>query len=208
MNEPVIASIGRPPERHADRIVAEMVRWLKAESDRLLPRVEALLLAEGPPPARRADSNVSRSGSPRLPTCSSSAFGCNQVSAAGSVSSCRSWGVLAKSTEKPQVVLGGILIDGLGNYCAKPRYRHLFIVSHHALSRLAQRCDVRTTLDLHMALKAIGEAAIGCDGLLDGDFPPAGKRFQFPGGVAVLLRDADTDDLIVATVLEPKEEEE
>jgi hypothetical protein len=117
------------------------------------------------------------------------------------------WGVLAKSTEKPQVVLGGILIDGLGNYCAKPRYRHLFIVSHHALSRLAQRCYVRTTLDLHMALKAIGEAAIGCDGLLDGDFPPAGKRFQFPGGVAVLRRDADTDDLIVVTVLEPKEEE-
>jgi hypothetical protein len=38
-------------------------------------------------------------------------------------------------------------------------------------------------------------------------FPRAGRRLNLAGGIAVLRRDPDTGDLILATVLESKEEE-
>jgi hypothetical protein len=66
---------------------------------------------------------------------------------------------------------------------------------------------VRTVHDLHQALAAMGEAAMAQhkDLLFTDEFPPAGKRFDFPGGVAVLKRDPDTGERIVTTVLEPRE---
>jgi hypothetical protein len=210
MNAPVIQSIGPPPERHADRVVAEMLRWLKAEGDRLMVRVDAMLAAEGPPP-----------GSPRA----QQRFAMRLAKAAdqlllgiwlkpgkrGKFKLFMSvWGVLAEGTDKPQVVLGTFVFDSLGHYRVEPHYKRLFIVSHHALSRLAQRCEVRTVQDLHQALALMGDAAMsaGWEFLHADDYPPAGKRFAFDGGIAVLKRDADSGDLVIATILESKEEEE
>jgi hypothetical protein len=206
MNAPVISSIGRPPEKPADRIVAEMLRWLAAESDRLMPRVQTILdeadhLAGSSRAQQRFALKLSRAADLLL---------LGMWLQPGKRGKFRLFlHVWSVDPTRPQIRLGTIAIGGAGNFRVEENYHRLLTVSHHALSRLAQRCEVRTVLDLHMALGAMGTAAMemGWEFLHESDFPPAGKRFAFPGGIAVLKRDADTGGLVVATVLESREEE-
>jgi hypothetical protein len=204
---PVISSIGPPPERHCDRVVAAMVRWLAAESDRLMPRVEALLAKEGPPPGsargqQRFAMRIAKAADKTILGIRLKPGKRGRFKLVINI-----WGTLYEATEKPQIVLGSLMVEGIGHHCIEPSYRRLLIVSHHALSRLAQRCEVRTVRDLHYALGALGEAVMAEPELLNADIPPAGRRLNLAGGIAVLRRDPDTGDLIVATVLESKEEE-
>ena len=41
---PTIKSLGPPPERHADRVTADMIRFLIAERESAYPRIEAELV--------------------------------------------------------------------------------------------------------------------------------------------------------------------
>jgi hypothetical protein len=69
------------------------------------------------------------------------------------------------------------------------------------MMRLAQRNGVRTIGDLHAALAAIGRGFLAHEAELIGmPFPPAGRRFAFDGGIAVVRRDP-LGGLMVATVL-------
>jgi hypothetical protein len=44
-DRPSIQSIGPPPERHADRVVAEMAHWLEKEADRCWPGIKTVFRA-------------------------------------------------------------------------------------------------------------------------------------------------------------------
>jgi hypothetical protein len=66
------------------------------------------------------------------------------------------------------------MVEGIGNHRINPSYRRLLIVSHHALSRLAQRCEVRTVRDLFAVLQALGVAIMDAPELLNAEIPPAG----------------------------------
>jgi hypothetical protein len=115
--------------------------------------------------------------------------------------------------ERPQIGVDQVMVTGLGGLSPSGGFRRdvksfrLFLVSRHALSRLAQRASVRTPGDLHAALVAIAQAMIDAiiAKTLDDEraSPPEGWRLPFKGGIAVLRRDgkADRHDLIVATVL-------
>jgi hypothetical protein len=195
---PVISSIGPPPELHADRVISEMVRWLANEAERLLPHINALLagvLPASPRAQLRLVEKLRKIARPTLLDVYLSPGKRGRFKLAVFI-----WGV--KPGARPQVYLGIQAIEGIGNFRLRTKTRHLLTVSHHAMSRLAQRCNVRTPEDLQRALAGMALTVIAEDGLLEGDFPPAGKCFSFPGGVAVLRRDAESGDLIVATVLE------
>jgi hypothetical protein len=197
---------GPPPERHAHRVIGEMLVWLKGESDRRMPGVQRILnetdhLAGSARAQRRFATRLSKAADLLLlgMWLQCGKRGCFRLLL-------HVWSV---DPTWPQIRLGTIAIRGAGNYRVEENYFPLFTVSHHALSRLAQRCEVRTTYDLHTALGVMGAAAMaaGWQFLHVDDYPPAGKRFAFPGGIAVLKRDVDTGELVVATVLESKEEE-
>jgi hypothetical protein len=84
------------------------------------------------------------------------------------------------------------------------------LVTHHALSRLAQRCNARNPRDLVLATHAVFVTLVG-EKPLPSDLPPAGYHLpvSLPNGmgdaVAVLERheNADVDASVVVTVLPP-----
>jgi hypothetical protein len=199
---PVISSIGPPPDRHADRVISEMVHWLANEAERLLPHINGLLT--GIPALPRAQlrlvEKLRKIARPTLLDVYLSPGKRGRFKLGMFI-----WGV--KPGARPQGYLGVQGIEGIGNFRVRTKTRHLLTVSHHAMSRLAQRCSVRTPEDLQRALAGMVLAAIAEEGLLEGEFPPAGKRSSFPGGVAVLQRDAESGDLIMVTILESREEE-
>jgi hypothetical protein len=202
MNMPVIQSVGAPPERHADRIISEMVRWLEGEATRLLPRINALWPRGAlPPGSRKAQLRLAeRLRAIARPTMLDMTF---EPGGRGKFRfTLLVWGV--KSGAKPQVYLGRQIIEGTGNYRFREDLECLLTVSHHAMSRLAQRCDVRTPLDLYAALTGMAQTVVVRP---DEPIPPAGMRLAFPGGIAVLRRDSADGGLVAVTALEPKEEE-
>ena len=60
MSAPAIQSVGPPPERHADRVVAEMTRWLQAEAERHFPMIIAVLREPRPGNAKAQARHLAR----------------------------------------------------------------------------------------------------------------------------------------------------
>jgi hypothetical protein len=115
--------------------------------------------------------------------------------------------ILFFSDDTRQVVVDRTILRGLGNHGSRSEWQRALLISHHAMVRMAMRNGVRTIGDLHAALAAIGRGFVVHETELTGMlFPPAGRRFAFAGGVAVVRRDP-CGGLVVATVLESKEEE-
>jgi hypothetical protein len=64
-NDPSIQSVGAPPERHADRVVAEMMRRLAEKRARSWPEIIAAILksSDGSPKAqRKMEERVKQAG--------------------------------------------------------------------------------------------------------------------------------------------------
>jgi hypothetical protein len=65
MPSTMIQSVGPPPERHADRIVAEMLRQLAVQRAKRFPAIAAAILGSrdgGPRAQRRMQERVERAG--------------------------------------------------------------------------------------------------------------------------------------------------
>jgi hypothetical protein len=106
------------------------------------------------------------------------------------------------------------LVDGTWHRRQNRDHRETptFMVSAHALQRIAQRTGVKTPMDLLRIMRAMGKAVLDAELMLAGgkmsdlrdsrDRLLAGTwKLAFDGGVAVCKRDFDEDVPIVVTVL-------
>ena len=206
---PTIRSEGPPPERHADRVISEMTRWMYDDLLKFGPWMEALFNSADVGSPKAQQRLVDRLRKLGVPALLSVGLQPDKRGIFALVLFC--WDV--PDRERPQIGVHQVIVKGLGGLSPSGGFRRdmessrLFLVSRHALSRLAQRASVRTPDDLHAALLAMVRAVI--DAIMankwvnDGASPPEGWRLPFRGGVAVLRRDgkAEGHDLIVATVL-------
>ena len=218
---PQIQSIGPPPELHADRVVAEMLHWIIAQRDRrweifwaewnsgsignpkgqsrMVKRMREaggdLLLHLHLDPGKRARFELPLSEvvgyDPRLNTA-----------------------IHAKGPPPPPKPWLSVVATHVKWY---GRVRHpeindaeVLLLTHHALSRLAQRAGARAPSDLLAATRVLFDvilhAQIGPD-----DVPPAGRRFtvslpeHMGEATAVVARHENPEvrALVVTTILEP-----
>jgi hypothetical protein len=203
---PAIQSQGPPPERHAARLVAEMCRWLAAEEPRLRARHVELLQGMGyklgNPKAQarfmkrlRHDPQMG----PRL-----LAIGLTPGKRGKCALQWLTWASVTPAGERigegdripvaPWLtcLLQAIWIkDRKASFCAP-----IVTFSHHAMQRLAERCDARTADDLLVALRDIALWLVSN--------PEAAEaptlRIPVRGGVAI-VGDTPEHGLLVKTVL-------
>jgi hypothetical protein len=151
MNQfPIIQSLGSPPEKHADRIVAEMLKLIVAAHATCWPAIRtALKTADGNPAAqKRMHRKLKAVGfllGSKLTPGKRGRYQLSFLLLAG-------WNAERKILidagdpipEKPWIVLSTITIESKGRFRYLEKIHHSLFITHHALSRLAQRCDVRT----------------------------------------------------------------
>jgi hypothetical protein len=210
---PSITSVGPPPERHADRVVAEMLKQIAEWSAPLLPGIAAAIKAssDGSPKAqRKLEARIKQAGAfdtvltPGKRGRYELAFFC--------------WGGWNPTTrsrvlpgdplpEKPWLAIHAyrILSDGRGSERIQIKSRPVVFVTHHALSRLAQRAGARAYHDLLEAMVCFWDAA--AELLANGKLPqapPEGWRVLVKtaagDAIAVIYRDEE-GSFIVKTVL-------
>lgn len=198
----------RPPERHADRVVAQLMRDLAQKQ---------ALVAKS---MRDAFAASSRDGSPRAQQRMA-----NRIKAAGAIhvdlksgtrgryrlmiEELRGWDPAEHRTicvfdpvpEKPWLVWYVTRIDGRAH---DVKSVPVMFVTHHALSRAAQRFGVRTAEHIvnvtwHTWLSTV-EKSKSPAWLLNP--PPQGHRINLGDGVTAVLRRHETEGtLVVATFL-------
>jgi hypothetical protein len=211
---PKIASEGPPPERHANRVIAEMVRYVIRERAKDWERMQDVMVRakDGNPKAQaRLVEKLKRTGGAginniRLTSGKRGTYALDIFD----------WTGWNPQTEKPIDVAEDIPpgTDGLWLSCwvtcftsvkgnrKITNHPYLFI-THHALSRLAQRCGARTCHDLVNAVKWMNVALYKHVAKTDGwSTLPKDHRLPFKHGVMVLMPYRSA--LMVVTVIEPE----
>ncbi len=231
---PIIADnvVGPPPDRHAERVVGEMLRWLLVEYNQTTERVNGLLDVDkmGSPTAqRRVFERVKRAFGPLVfrHELEEGKRGRFRVAI-------YDWAVWDAAGHRfvegdaPMPAAAALACVfthyvGTGRQRCDKRVVAYLIVTRHAAVRLAQRCAVRDAHDLLAQACALSTRAANMVVALKDDEwskpPPSGWRLPVyrvsPGpdgavegrealaGVAVLTVDGVSKRLIVKTVLEP-----
>lgn len=210
-----IQSEGLPPERHADRIIAQMMRQLAREHAYHWPRlVDIVSQCKGgsPKAQQKLKQRLERAGAlaPHLESGKRgkyelwfySIFGWNAQ---------KDRPLLPEDAvpELPQIVCGlTILIsEGGGREVVDMRSYPVVFITHHVLSRAAQRLGLRTSEHMLNAVRHMLNASI--DLLIVAkdrkkwiaDAPAEGYRVKLPGGATVILRpDANRLALVARTI--------
>jgi hypothetical protein len=162
-----IQSVGLPPERHADRVVAAMMRQL-AETRKTLGEtiVEAIVdSSDGSPKAqRKMEQRIRRAGAVQT-ELTPGKRGKYTIIIYDFTGWCPSRDaeiqIGDKIPEKPWIAcnIGVLRSEGAGRERVSYRTRPVLFITHHALSRAAQRIGLRTPDDLIFAVKIIWRAA-------------------------------------------------
>jgi hypothetical protein len=166
MNElPRIQSLGLPPEKHADRIVAAMMRVIveeRAESWRKLNALMRQNLPDGNPAAQvRFFKKVTAAidsfllGS-HLEPGKRGRYKIRLVVLDG-------WDAERSDIihdddpipEKPWIAVSSVTITSKGRFRYDESCEVPLLITHHALSRLTQRCGARTLKELYCAVRRI-----------------------------------------------------
>jgi len=214
---PSIQSLGAPPERHADRVVAEMMQHLAQTRAHLWPAIcEAIdSSSDGSPKAqRKMAGRIKRAGALDI------------VLAPGkrgryllTIYDWTGWDPFQDKEislgdvipERPWIACHVTVIESKGNgrrgmdLISRP----ILFITHHALSRTAQRLGARTTDHLQISCVAIWSAAmtlaneLGIDRWLNA--PAAGWRAPIETkrekAFVVLKRHETRNALLAATVM-------
>jgi hypothetical protein len=189
---PEISSIGLPPEQHADRVVSEMMRYIiKQHVDILDPISEVLVggfRAGGPRAQTRLAERIRKAGAKNVTV---------KTGKKGQYSlyfSCLDGFDPARNAlievgdpipEKPWLVysLGNLRNPG-HNQVPKITYTAMIFITHHVLSRAAQRLGLRTVTEMEMTSVAFFGAGLGIikelgfEGL--DNLPNTGQRVEIP----------------------------
>jgi hypothetical protein len=112
---------------------------------------------------------------------------------------------------KPWLSIVATSVTGQGPH-RQPEVKHgvLLLISHHVLSRLAQRCGARDAADLVLAAEGLFDSFSAIEDF-DPTTVPAGYRLPFTlsrregGGIAVLspYERRGTYTAVVTTILDP-----
>jgi hypothetical protein len=214
-NPPVIQSSGAPPERHADRIVAAMMRSLAQQHAALLPVIANVLIhsADGSPHAQRKMEE--------------------RIKSAGAIKTELTPGKRGKyiltfwdltgwdprrdaeitptdpMPDKPWLVchLNAVRSAGKGRNKRDLKSMPVVFITHHVLSRVAQRLGATLGAHLIAAIHAILNATI--DFMLDDlehflDAPPNGHRVQTQtsqGTITLILKRHEKRKALVAATI-------
>ena len=192
---PEIQSVGSPPERHADRMVALMLQQLakqQAQRARLITELISSCRGGTPKAQQKLAARLKKAG----------AFNVDlRTGKRGKFELCflelLGWDagqdepILPEHPgpwpEKPWLVCH---VNGLEGRATGTKMAPLVFVTHHCLSRAAQRLEVRTTADLVTTTELIIIAAsklvmkLGMQRILD-EMPPDGYRVQVEVELAV-----------------------
>jgi hypothetical protein len=211
-----IQSVGPPPERHADRVVAAMMRQL-AETRKTLWETIAETIADssdGSPKAqRKMEQRIRRAGAVQT-ELTPGKRGKYTIIIYDFTGWCPSRDaeiqIGDKIPEKPWIAcnIGVLRSEGRGREHVSYRSRPVLFITHHALSRAAQRIGIRTSDDLILAVKIIWRAAFKL--LAEKEdiekwlaAPPQGWRAPMGGGsdCVVLSRHYKRKALVAATAI-------
>ena len=206
-----IISVGLPPEQHADRIIALMLRQISQDTAGLIPAAvtTAARSSDGGPKAQfKLAKRIQRAGgldvglAPgkrgryviRFRTWSGWDPAADMFIESGAVVPAKPW--LAS-------LMHEIVSDGGGAERVNLLVHVPLILTHHSLSRLAQRHGVRTVADLVAACEGIREAVASFEETIKNEKQPAeGWRTNSTNGaVIVLKRHEAVGALIAATIL-------
>jgi hypothetical protein len=201
------------PERHADRVVAEMLRWIVAERQQRIAALKEILRSApdaSPGDQERLADEFKRIGGPFFPLVrlvESRKRGRYEIW----IVSIDGWNRDAQKLiftcdeipERPQLAASVIIARGLGHHQHDAKASVALIVSHHALSRLVQRSENRTADDLLAAvtnlIKAYAEVCLQIES------KNSRLRFQTNGGDVIAQLEEHWDGsgkVIVKTILE------
>jgi hypothetical protein len=223
---PILRSIGPPPERYADRVVASMLRSIAYDRAQRWQAVSDIFTDhsnryDGNPlaQARMAEkmrkagavlvklTNPGKRGKYTMDIYDWSGWNAEVPPHGAEI------GVKDPIPEKPQIVCWLNTIKGLGHHRYANKNTPILFIGHHALSRFAQRLyeghegvEVTITADrLLVGVSDLWNAAIGLIAEKGGkgalDVPPWGWRIPFDGGVAVFNKHDQRKSLIVSTIL-------
>jgi hypothetical protein len=164
---PRIQSAGLPPEIHANRVVGEMLRWVAATRQDRHTRIKEFLdrAPDGNPRAQgKILARIKQIVGPfiisaRLTPGKRGRYEIRLVTIdAWDPARCNV--ILSDKAEIPRLpwlACCVVWIEGKGRYRCEETFAHPF-VTHHALSRLAQRCGARSAGDLIIAVRNIWAA--------------------------------------------------
>jgi hypothetical protein len=216
MMMPAIYSVGPPPERHADRMVSEMMKVMIAKRAKV---IEAVLEAidgssDGSPRAQqKMEMRIRRAGAmtTKLRPGKRGKYLMTIYDMAG-------WNPAINDMifsedvipEKPWIVVNLSMIESRGNGSDDVRLSIIpkLFMTHHVISRMAQRHGMRTVDDMIMEAKAMWNTAAGLfndEKFAIESVPDRGIRVPIVGrdGAVVILKRHQRWDksLLAATTL-------
>jgi hypothetical protein len=166
MNElPRIQSLGLPPEKHADRIVAAMLRVIVEERAICWRKLDALMKQNLPDGNPAAQSRLFKKI-----TAAIDSFLLGSHLEPGKRGRYRirllvldGWDAERSDIihaddlipEKPWIAVSSVVIESKGSYRYDEACSVTLFITHHALSRLTQRCGARTLKELYCAVRRI-----------------------------------------------------
>jgi hypothetical protein len=212
--EPVIRSVGPPPARHADRVVSEMLRVISERRARILPMIRQTWFEgrDGNPSAQlKLAERLERAGAIGARVMEPGKRGRFYMQ----LHDMSGWNPARNAPidpgdaipDTPQLAYWITNIEGLGRGQYNIRSKPFLIITHHALSRFAQRCGGRDVDDMFDCVNAVWRTAAMLLRSLDDDLdrwlapPSAGWRVKLDDGtIAVLGRHESMRSLVLKTV--------
>jgi hypothetical protein len=216
--EPMIQSRGLPPERHADRLVAEMMRHLAVTRARLSQQIAEAILSssDGSPKAQRKMlARIQKVGAVGafLKPGKRGQYSLGFFDWTGWDRTRNEEIKLDDSLPpKPQIVcwLNRIKSEGRGRNKTNFQPVPFLFITHHALSRAAQRLGIRTIDDLSTVIMGLSGTAMDLllENFHDSEWwakvPPMGLRVPLADNssiVVVLKKHPARKAFLAATIL-------
>jgi hypothetical protein len=217
MSEAFFQSIAAPPERHADRVIAAMLRGLAQKRAQVTPAMQEVLhkSKDGTPRAQlRMAERLRKAGAMHVQLFAGTRgrYKMLVLEITGwNPGTDREIGVNDLIPEKPWLACWLTAINGRRNRCASVP---VLFITHHAISRAAQRHGLRTPEHILNGAKNIFNAMLWelHEAKYAEEFyetPPQGRQMHVGANVTVVLqRHRTRAALVVATMLMRDEEGE